>query len=235
MTDDPFFDAAEAAIETDAAKTSGDVRVLAQRALKEKQDVEVVEADLTARKSSLNKLLMVELPGAMEAAGTDFWRDPETGTTIELETKIDSKMPKEQDKRNVLFAQLRPLGVDDILGQEFSVVLSPDHPSLPNIRALFIPDEATGVDPETMQRIAELRDLIGLTGVPADQKMGVHPSRFKAWLKELITRNPTVDDAADDVLDETEPAKRSAVDIIRGAGIWFGRQAAIKPPKKGKK
>lgn len=241
--DDAFFEAAAEAAAEEGKSSASEVARLSAEAMKIQQEISVLEDELSGKKGSLNKILTGDLPAAMEEAGTDYWRDPETGTVIELETAVNSALPKDQDKRNAMFAALRPLGVDDILAQEFNVLLAPDHRDLQKIRALFFPGESK-VEPEIAQRIAELRDLTGLTSIPAEEKLGVHPARLKSWLKEMINSNPPADETADESVIEqddpidpnaVEPPKRTATDVIRDAGIWFGRQAKIKPPRKGKK
>lgn len=67
---------------------------------------------------------------------------------------------------------------------------------------------------EQIDAIERFREAFELGDMPAEEKLGVHPSRLAAWLKRKI-----------DAGSGTE---------IRDAGIWHGKVADVNKPKTKK-
>lgn len=179
--------------------------------------------------ATIGKLKSETLPEILREMGTEIWRDPETGIAIELVTSVNSKLPQDRERRNEIFNALRPIGIEEILGEEYNVSFIPnDRRSAILRRFLGLPepvvdvveDEGSSSAPiltnEEVNAIEELREKLSLGAMPAEEKLGVHPSRLSSWLKKKI--------------DGGEGER------IRDAGIWHGKVANVNRGKKsGKK
>lgn len=188
---------------------------------------------LDGLKSKINKIKTETFPELLREMGTEIWRDPETGITIELETSVNASLPKDRERRNEILNALRPIGIEEILGEEFSLVFIPKDKRVPALRRLLgLPEpvvdhsliEEEGDAPqeikltnEQIDAIERFREAFEFGSMPAEEKLGVHPSRLAAWLKRQI-----------DAGMGTE---------IRDAGIWHGKSAKVNKPKapRGKK
>jgi hypothetical protein len=191
--------------------------------------VNELSALLDGAKSKVNELASKNIPELMRDMGTDIWRDPETGRALELVTAINSAMPKDQEKRNGIYDALRPIGIEEVLAEEFVIVFSPgDHRSAIVRRLLGLGEkhqlmegdqDVPGLSNYETEIIDNARRELKLDQpLPTSEKLGVHPSRFKSWLKEKI--------------------ERGFGTVITEAGIWHGKIAKIIEPdakSKGKK
>jgi len=175
----------------------------------------------------VSKAKTVTFPALLQELGTEIWRDPETGIAVELVTAVNSSLPKDIGKRNAVLDALRPIGVEEIMAEEFTVTFSPNDRRAHIVRALLglnpppvLEDEEPGgrlTNLET-EMIWTLRNELGLTesDLPAEEKLGVHASRLGAWLREKIAKG--------------------FGSAITDAGIWHGKHAKLVVPKdKGKK
>jgi len=184
------------------------------------QTAEVLEG----LKSKIGKIKTETFPDLLREMGTEIWRDPDTGITVELETAVNSSLPKDREKRNAILDALRPIGIEEILGEEFNLVFIPNDKRVPALRRLLgIPEPVVDVieddtkpqdiklTNEQINAIEAFREAFGFGDMPAEEKLGVHPSRLAAWLKRQIDGGKGTE--------------------IRDAGIWHGKQAKVNKPK----
>ena len=165
------------------------------------------------------------VPNLMSEMGTEVWKDPETGVELKLADTVNSALPKDLDKRNMILAALRPLGVDEIMGAEYTANFMPSDTRKEALELLL------GVEPQTAlleediptpatltnSQVAAIMDLRAQLGwdkesLPVSAKLGVHGSRFKSWLLKKIASGHGNE--------------------IKEAGIWHGKRATKKEPKK---
>lgn len=230
MTDDNFFgdDLPETTdSESNTAKVIATFKELMTTQEEFDQTSEVVEG----LKAKISKIKSETFPELLREMGTEIWRDPDTGITVELETAVNSSLPKDREKRNAVLNALRPLGVEEILGEEFNVTFIPnDFRAVVLRRLLGLPepveevnlleeeDEAAPPAPKLtnaqIDAIESLREAFNFGEMPAEEKLGVHPSRLAAWLKRKIN-----DGKGSEILD---------------AGIWHGKAAKVNKPKATK-
>jgi hypothetical protein len=222
QTDDDFFDP-----EVDAV-SSNDNTAEVIRTFKQLMEAEgnasELKAQLEGENAIITKIKSATLPDLLKEMGTEIWRDPETGITVELEVAVNSSLPKDLQKRNDMLDALRPLGIEQIMAEEFIVNFSPNDKRAHAIRAILGLEQQTTIfdedeedhrlTNEQMDLVQRLRETLELQQLPATEKLGVHPARLKSWLKELIGKGKGND--------------------ITEAGIWHGKFAAVKQPK-GKK
>jgi len=185
-------------------------------------NAEILKAQLEGEVSISAKLRTVTIPAILDEMGTELWRDPETGITVELETAVNSQLPKDIIKRNEMLEALRPLGIEQIMAEEFTVQFSPNDKRAHAIRAILglqqqttvfedEDDEDLRLTNEQMDLVQRLREALELQELPAVEKLGVHAARLKSWLKELIGKGKGQE--------------------IREAGIWHGKHAKVVMPK----
>lgn len=181
-------------------------------------------------KSKISKIKGETFPNLLREMGTEIWRDPETGITVELETSVNASLPKDRERRNEVLNALRPIGIEEILGEEFSVVFIPNDIRAAVLRrTLGLPDPvvdhslleddneadlAPKLTNAQVDAIESFREAFGLSDMPAEEKLGVHPSRLAAWLKRQINLGKGTE-----ILD---------------AGIWHGKTAKVVKPKAKK-
>lgn len=184
------------------------------------QEAEEVSAVLEGLTSKISKIKQVTLPDLLKEMGTEIWRDPETGIAVELELSVNSSLPKDHEKRNAVLDALRPLGVEEIMVEEFTVTFSPNDKRAHAVRALLGLNPPQVLDDEEDDNrltnyqtamIQGLRVELGLMDLPADEKLGAHAARLKSWLKEKI--------------------EKGFGKAISDAGIWYGKQAKLVRPK----
>lgn len=226
MNDDNFFD-------DDLPQTSDNnntERVLAafKELMQATEELEQVSAVAEGLSSKINKIKSDTLPELLREMGTELWRDPETGITVELVTSVNSSLPKDRDKRNDILNALRPIGIEEILGEEYNVVFIPNDQRSPVLRRLLgIPEpqldvledegDANAAPRLTNAQVAAIEDFraaFDLGNMPAEEKLGCHPSRLAAWLKKKI--------------------ESGFGEQVREAGIWHGKAAKINKPKEKK-
>ena len=230
MNDDNFFgdDLPET---TDAESNTKKVIETFKELMTAQEEFEQVSEVAEGLKSKISKIKSETFPELLSEMGTEIWRDPETGITVELKTSVNASLPKDREKRNEILNALRPLGIEEILGEEFNLVFIPNDKRTPILRRLLglpepvedlLDDEdqampAQRLTNEQIDAIERFREAIELGDMPAEEKLGVHPSRLAAWLKRKI-------DAG------------SGSEIL-SAGIWHGKVADVNKPKakKGKK
>lgn len=193
------------------------------------EELEQTDEILKGLKAKVGKIKTETFPNLLNEMGTEIWRDPDTGITVELVTSVDASLPKDREKRNEVLNALRPIGIEEILGEEFNLVFIPNDKRASIVRRLFgipepILDVVEGEDDAAPKLsnyeaalIDEFRVTMDLGQMPAEEKLGVHPSRLAAWLKRRI--------------DDGKGTE------IRDAGIWHGKSAKVQKPKaeKGKK
>lgn len=230
MNDDNFF--GEDLPETmDTESNTKKVIETFKELMTAQEEFEQVSEVAEGLKSKISKIKSETFPELLREMGTEIWRDPETGITVELKTSVNASLPKDREKRNEILNALRPLGIEEILGEEFNLVFIPNDKRTPILRRLLgipepvedlLDDEdqampAQRLTNEQIDAIERFREAFELGDMPAEEKLGVHPSRLAAWLKRKI-----------DAGSGTE---------IREAGIWHGKVADINKPKakKGKK
>jgi hypothetical protein len=177
-------------------------------------------------KAKIGKIKTDTFPDLLREMGTEIWRDPETGITVELETSVNASLPKDREKRNEILHALRPLGIDEILGEEFNVTFIPNDVRSPVLRRLLgIPepveeliedDSAPTASPKLtnmqIDAIEQFREAFALGEMPAEEKLGVHASRLGAWLRKKINDGKGAE--------------------VTAAGIWHGKKAEVKKPKQ---
>jgi len=189
------------------------------------EKIEQVKAVLEGLEAVVNKAKTVTFPALLQELGTEIWRDPVSGIAVELVTAVNSKLPKEIAKRNAVLDALRPIGVEEIMAEEFTVTFSPNDRRAHIVRALLgLTPPPVLEDDEPDQRltnlenelICNLRDELGLsqTDLPAEEKLGVHAARLGAWLREKIAKG--------------------FGSAISDAGIWHGKHAKLVVPKEKK-
>ncbi len=219
---DEFFDDELNGIDTEGVGKR--VADIFRETLKAQENAEMLKAQLETEESVINTHKNKTLPDLLALLGTDIWRDPVTGLTVELKTAVNSTLPKDQDKRNALLENLRPLGVEQIMAEEFTILFSPNDVRAHAIRAILgLQEQQVLEDAPTDTRLTnsqhelihQLRVELGLETLPASEKLGVNGNTFKAWLKRLIDGGKGKE--------------------ISEAGIWHGKFAEIEKPKKGKK
>ena len=226
LSDDDFFNDGDVASNPEQFKTQ--IKLLANEWTDLESEVEVTEEALANLKRRINKIKTDELPQLMREAGTSLWSDPDTGLKLELETAVNSSLPKDIEKRNAMLRALQPLGITEIVGEEMNMVFIPGDDRVPAMQRLLGIDKADDVFEDTNEGekseltnhqiflIEELRKELGWTqkALPVDVKLGVHPSRLKSWLKKKI-------DAGQG-------------QAIQDAGIWYGKAAKKTMPKRPK-
>lgn len=230
MTSDEDFFGADLPETTDASSTTDRVISTFKELMEATQELTELTAVAEGLNSKINKIKSETFPDLLREMGTEIWRDPETGITVELETSVNASLPKDRERRNEILNALRPLGIEEILGEEFSVNFIPNDPRTPILRRLLgLPDpildaiEDEGEAPQlTNAQVAAIEDFraaFNLGTMPAEEKLGVHPSRLASWLKRMIDGGKGVE--------------------VRDAGIWHGKTAKVKRPsekaKKGSK
>lgn len=177
--------------------------------------------------SKISKIKTETFPDILREMGTEIWRDPESGITVTLETAVNSSLPKDQDKRNEVLDALRLIGINEILGEEYNVTFIPNDRRSAILRRLLgiqeiVRDvvEVEGEQPvprlsnEEAAAIEDFRAKFELGAMPAEEKLGVHPSRLASWLKKKIA-----DGFGTQITD---------------AGIWHGKAAKVEKPKEKK-
>ena len=166
----------------------------------------------------IKELKEFKMPDLMKSMATDVWKDPITGRTIELVPTVNSAQPKDMDKRRELFDALEPLHVSEIVAEEFTVNFNPGDTRAKFIRAMLGLDSPNLIEegPELSNYETELAHQVRqqLGELPADEKVGVHPSRFRSWLLKQL--------------------ENGFGDTITQAGIWHGKAIKITEPKAPK-
>lgn len=223
-SDDDFFDS----VATDGIQNDNTAKILRtfNETLEAEEKVAELEAMLEDQKSKITKNKNQVLPDLLNEMGTSLWRDPVSGITVELETAVNSTLPKDQNRRNEILDALRPIGIEEILAEEFLVTFSPNDQRAMVLRAILglpelnpdVLDDGTETEGRLTNRqlslIADLREELNLGQLPAVEKLGCHPSRLKSWLKEQI-----------------ENGQGTA---IQDAGIWHGKAAKFVKPRAKK-
>lgn len=223
INEDDFFDDS---LKTDSSNTTTQQIVETFKAVRTAEaSIEEVSAVLEGLRGTVSKALNATFPALLQELGTEIWRDPETGIAVELVTAVNSSLPKDVVKRNAILDALRPIGVEQIMAEEFTVTFSPNDRRAHIVRALLgldsppvLEDEEPGgrlTNLET-ELIWNLRNELGLTqtDLPAEEKLGVHAARLGAWLKEKISKG--------------------FGKAITDAGIWHGKHAKLVEPKSKK-
>lgn len=226
MNDDNFFgdDLPETSDNSNTERVIAAFREL----LKSQEELDQLTELAEGLSSKINKIKSDTLPELLREMGTEIWRDPETGLTVELVTSVNASLPKDREKRNDILNALRPLGIEEILGEEFNVTFIPNDQRSPVLRRLLgIPEPQLDVLEDegaaqaaprlTNAQVAAIEDFraaFELGSMPAEEKLGCHPSRLSAWLKRKIEGGDG--------------------EAIREAGIWHGKSAKINKPSKGK-
>lgn len=225
MTDDDFFAEALDQIPQTNNNTAEVIRVF-KETMETKQQIEELSAVLEGLNKTLSKNLTKVLPELLNEMGTEIWRDPDTGVTVELELAVNSTLPKEVNKSNAILDALRPLGIEEIMAEEFNVTFSPNDQRAVAVREILgltqpqdlLDEEGAPLHPrlsnQQMDLIQQLRESLGLLNLPAEEKLGVHAARLKKWLKERIEQGKGQE--------------------ISDAGIWHGKHAKLNE-KKAKK
>lgn len=223
LKDDDFFS-------DDVGSTSTNENTRAMiKAFKDLREAEkaaaMLSAQLEGEAAVVSKLKTDTIPEILKEMGTELWRDPETGILVELVTAVNSSLPKDVDKRNAILDALRPLGIEQIMAEEFTIQFSPNDKRAHAIRAIIglenpgsiFEDEADvpRLTNEQMDLVQRLRESLDLNDLPASEKLGVHPARLKSWLTELIGKGHG--------------------ETIRDAGIWHGKHAKVTEPKGSRK
>lgn len=232
MNDDNFF--GDDLPETmDAESNTAKVIATFKELMAATEEFEQVTSVAEGLKAKIGKIKSETFPELLREMGTEIWRDPETGLTVELETAVNSTLPKDREKRNEVLNALRPIGVEEILGEEFNVTFIPNDLRAVVLRRLLgLPEPVTNFDvvedtedteapvdqPKLsnaqVAAIEDFRQAFGLDAMPAEEKLGVHPSRLAAWLKRQINAG-----FGSQILE---------------AGIWHGKAAKIVKPKATK-
>ena len=212
---------------SDTASTTQRVIETFKELMAAEEELEQTDEILKGLKAKVGKIKTETFPTLLNEMGTEIWRDPETGVTVELVTSVDASLPKDREKRNEVLNALRPIGIEEILGEEFNIVFIPNDKRASVMRRLLgIPEPILNVvedeeEPEVPKLsnleifyIEEFIERLELSNMPAEEKLGVHPSRLSAWLKRRI-----------------EDGKGTE---IRDAGIWHGKSATVQKPKAEK-
>lgn len=226
MTDeeDFFGDAIEST--SDNANTQ-QVMAAFKALMEAEANLEMLREQVAGETAIVTKMKNDRLPELLKEMGTELWKDPETGTVVELETAVNSALPKDMKKRNELLDALRPIGIEQILAEEFTINFMPNDPRVHIIRAILglEPQDDVFEDEDSSGRLTnhqaelvhQLRESLELGDLPAAEKLGCHAATLKKFLKET--------------LDGGDAEKIKAID---DAGIWHGKHAKVKKPR-GKK
>lgn len=234
LTNDDFFDEGLGNV------NSPDLVKAIEREFKElianEDQIAELETLMSACKAVVSEIKRKKLPDLLKEFGSEIWRDPDSGIAIELETAVNSTLPKDQEKRNEIYDALRPIGIEEVLVEELNTKFIPgdrrvlvlrEFLGLPEVIQDLIDDESDDADqpgdqedavqpltPQEKDILRQARIACGVDneGFPTDEKLGVHAARFKSWLKKRIEAGQ-----GQEVLD---------------AGIWHGKQAKVVRPKK---
>lgn len=226
LDDDDFF-SDDLTVEGDNATTAKVIATFNEWTQKQ-QKIDDLGAELKTLNSEVSKIKSDTMPSLLAELGTDLWRDPETGLTVELETSVNSTLPKDMDKRNAIFDALRPIGINEILAEEYNVTFKPNDKRAMALREILglspqedvIDDDSDApaaegrLTNEQMDLVQRLRETFEFNDLPATEKLGAHPSTLKSWLKKRIIAGKG--------------------DMIRDAGIWHGKAAKVTKPKASK-
>lgn len=230
MNDNDNFFGEDLPETTDAASNTAQVISTFKELMEAEEQLEQVNALQENLKSKVGKIKTETFPDLLRLMGTEIWRDPESGITVELETSVNAKLPEDREKRNDVLNALRPIGIEEILGEEFKIVFIPNDKRSPMLRRFLglpdpivdvVEDENTPAPRLTNEQAAlieQLRSELELGTMPAEEKLGVHSSRLAAWLRRQVDAGKGED--------------------IKNAGIWHGKVAKVKRPDdkgKGKK
>lgn len=225
-TDDEFFnDVKEDGIQND--NTASIIRVF-NETVEAEAKVEELTALLDNQNEIISKNKTMVLPELLNEMGTELWRDPISGITVELETAVNSSLPKDVDKRNQTLTALRPIGIEEILVEEFTVMFTPNDKRSAVIRAILgiespnvtlleenAFEEVSPLTNYQVDLIHKLREDLELGELPATEKLGCHAARLKSFLREKIAAG----------FGQT----------VKDAGIWYGKHAKFTKPKSTKK
>lgn len=217
--DDDFFGGTEELIDHQAL--GGQMARAHADLVKAESELAELNALVEGVNNRIKEIKEFKMPDLMKSMASDVWKDPVTGRTIELVSTVNSAQPKDMDKRRELFDALEPLHVAEIVAEEFTVNFNPGDKRAKFIRALLglnppelvDEDEAKLSNSET-ELVYQVRQQLGLTELPADEKVGVHPSRFRSWLLKQITEGHG--------------------QVLTDAGIWHGRAIKVTEPKVAK-
>lgn len=197
------------------------VRAVNKRRIHE-ENLAKLEEELKAEKEEINRLDLEEMPKLLKEMGSSVWRHPEEPIQVELVASVDAKQPKEMDKRVQMFQALDEIGVYEIVGQEFTLVFSPGDRKAIILRAVLGLAEDPLEDQQDVklsnyewELIHRFRKELKIEELPAEEKVGIHPSTFRSWLTKKI-------DAG-------------FGNIVEAAGIWHGKKAKISAVKGKKK
>ena len=228
MQDDDNFFGDDLPETTDSGSTAAQVVKTFKELMAAEEQLAQVEEVQKNLSTTINKIKTDTFPELLRTMGTEVWRDPETGIAIELETSVNAKLPQDRERRNEVLNALRPIGIEEILGEEFNVTFIPNDRRAPFLRRfLGLPDPiidvvedenspAPRLTNEQIDAIERLREAFELGTMPAEEKLGVHPSRLASWLRKRV--------------DEGKGKE------ISDAGIWHGKIAKVKRNDgKGKK
>lgn len=217
-----FFDESLGGL--DSAEMTKRIEASFKELISAEEEIEILKAQTETQTAIVNKQKSDTLPALLKEFGSEIWRDPETGIAIELETAVNSKLPKDVAKRNETLDALRPIGIEEILGEEFNVTFIPNDRRSKILRALLgleVEDEVvddgaedTRLTNEERDAVERLREVGKFSDMPASEKLGVHPSRLKSWLTKRIAAGKGQE--------------------VTDAGIWHGKRAKIVRPKGGK-
>jgi hypothetical protein len=135
------------------------VRELIEQAQEKKEQIQVSEDRLADLKEEHRRLIEETLPAAMQQCGLDTFGAADLGIDVELENKVDCKIPEKYP--SAAFTWLKEHGYGDIIKNE--VVVS------------------FGAGEE--EKAAEFYEGVDY---PAARKMNVHPSTLKAFIKSML-------------------------------------------------
>lgn len=220
--DDDFF--GDAIEDTSTNDNTSEVIKAFNELREAESNAEVLAAQLEGENKAIRELKTKTLPDLLKEMGTELWKDPETGIIVELETAVNASLPKDIEKRNEMLEALRPVGIEQIMAEEFIVNFMPNDKRSHAIRAILGLDPQTSVleDDEEDHRLTNsqldlvhtVREELELGALPAGEKLGCHPATLKKFLRELLAKGDAeITQAIDD------------------AGIWHGKHAKIKKPK----
>lgn len=212
---------------TDAASNTAKVIATFKELMDATEQADQCNEILSGLSAKISKIKTETFPELLREMGTEIWRDPDTGITVELETAVNSSLPKDREKRNEVLRALKPLGIEEIMGEEYNVVFIPGDARSPILRRLLgIPEpidnllEEEGAEDKPVLRLTNeqidaieaFREAFKIGTMPAEEKLGVHASRLASWLKKKIEGGFGTQ--------------------VRDAGIWHGKSAKVNKPKK---
>lgn len=138
------------------------IRELLELAQEKKEQIETSEECLAVLKEEHRKIIEEHLPQAMQQVGTDTFGAPDLGIDVELENKVDAKIPSKFEE--LAYAWLYENNYGDIIKSVLQV----------------------GFDKGESEKLKDVVELAQQAGLPVESKSTIHNATLKSFIKSLL-------------------------------------------------